>query len=274
MRLVTVLLCPLASLATLMTSCAGPAHHASTSGVSEARSSLSLQQLSQPARGPAAGSVDPDPRVGAVFLDGGTLHLCTASVVHSTDGDLVLTAAHCLAGDAQATFVPGFAGAAAPSNTWTVDEVYFDTRWIASKDPRADYAIARVGGGGGGSVERQVGSALTLGKAPASGSRITVTGYPAGVGGQPISCQASTTMTEGGFPSLACDGLVDGTSGAPWISGTAVTGVIGGIEGGGCAQNLSYTAPFDEHTAQLLARAEAGGPGDTAPTDLILADSC
>ena len=74
-------------------------------------------------------------------------------------------------------------------------------------------------------------------------------------------------MTDSGFPSLACEGLVDGTSGAPWVSGATVTGLIGGLEGGGCAENVSYSAPFDEHTAQLLARAEAGGPGDTAPTD-------
>ena len=271
MRVVKVSLCPLAAMAMLMTSCAGPAPHASTPGVSESRSGLPAQQLSQPTNGPVASPVDPDPRVGAVFLDGGTLHVCTASVLHSTDGDLVLTAAHCLGGDSQATFVPGFAGAAAPSNTWTVDEMYFDARWIAGKDPRADYAIARVSGNGG-SVERRTGSALSLGTAPAAGSRITVTGYPAGVGGRPISCQASTALTESGFPSVACEGLVDGTSGAPWISGTSVTGVIGGLEAGGCAQNLSYTAPFDEHTAQLLARAEAGGPGDRPPTELD--DTC
>jgi hypothetical protein len=31
---------------------------------------------------------------------------------------------------------------------------------------------------------------------------------------------------------------------------------------------VSYSAPFDEHTVQLLARAEAGGPGDTVPNDI------
>ena len=65
---------------------------------------------------------------------------------------------------------------------------------------------------------------------------------------------------------MPCDGLVGGTSGAPWVNGSTVVGVIGGLEGGGCTENLSYSAPFDERTAQLLARAEAGGPGDTAPT--------
>ncbi len=193
-------------------------------------------------------------------------------MVHSTGGDLVLTAAHCLAGDSQKTFVPGFAGDAVPAEMWAVDQVYFDARWITSRDPRADYAIARVSRASGGSVEAQVGSALSLGTAPAPGSRVTVTGYPAGVGGKPIACDAGTGVAEGGFPSLACEGLVGGTSGAPWVSGSTVTGVIGGLENGGCTQNLSYSAPFDEHTAQLLARSEAGGPGDTAPADFD--DSC
>ena len=94
-------------------------------------------------------------------------------------------------------------------------------------------------------------------------------GYPAGVGGSPIGCQASTVAhRRAGYPSLPCEGLVDGTSGAPWISGTTVTGVIGGLEGGGCAENVSYSAPFDEHIAELLARADAGGPGDPVPKRL------
>ena len=93
-------------------------------------------------------------------------------------------------------------------------------------------------------------------------------GYPSGVGGSPIGCQASTAVTDAGFPSLACDGLVGGTSGAPWVSGTTITGLIGGLERGGCAENISYSAPFDEHIAELLTRAEAGGPGDPVPTDL------
>src|SRR5689334_20993778 len=108
MRLVTVFLCPLASVAVLVTSCAGPARHGSTSGAPESRTGVSAQRLSQPALGPTAGAVDPDPRVGAVFRDGGALHVCTASVVHSGTADLVLTAAHCLAGDSPTTFVPGF----------------------------------------------------------------------------------------------------------------------------------------------------------------------
>jgi hypothetical protein len=266
MRTMRVLLCPLASLLLLLLvmSCSRPAGHGLVFPAAKPRTSVPAHQLGDPARGGVAGPVDPDPRVGAVFF-GGDRHACTASVVHSKGGDLVLTAAHCLSGGLQASFVPGFAGD--DFDMWTLHEVYFDPRWLAERDPHADYAVARVSGPGGAALEGHVGSALSLAKAPAPGSRVSVIGYPGGVGGLPVGCQASTAVTEGGFPSLNCEGLVDGTSGAPWISGSSVTGLTGGLEGGGCAENVSYSAPFDDHTAALLARAEGGGPGDSPPTD-------
>ncbi len=213
----------------------------------------------------SAAQVGPDPRVGAVFLGGGTLHTCSGSVLHSSTGDLVLTAAHCLADGLPATFVPAFSDEAAPGDIWNVDAVYLDPRWVASQDPLADYAIMRVSRDGGGSIEAQSGSGLTLGTAPKAGTSVTVTGYPLGDGGGPLSCQADTATTPDGYPTLKCGGLVDGTSGAPWISGSTVTGVIGGLDGGGCDENISYSAPFDAATGQLLTRAEAGAPGDVAP---------
>ncbi|WP_050039026.1 hypothetical protein [Mycobacterium lepromatosis] len=143
---------------------------------------------------------------------------------------------------------------------WKVDQFYFDPRWIANKDPRADYVIARVSG----AMESHVGSALSLGTAPALDSRVCVTGYPLAVGSIPIGCEARTGITESGFPSLACEGLVNG---APWVSSSAVIELVGGLQGGGCAQNRLYSAPFDEHTAQLLVRAQAGGFGDSTPCE-------
>jgi hypothetical protein len=272
-----VLLCPAVGLATLLASCSRPAGHGAIASVSSPQPSGSVQHISQPQHeavaGPAvAGPVDPDMRVGAIFLDGGIRHVCTGSVVHSAGGNLVITAAHCLARASQITFVPGLVGDAVPTDLWTADAVYLDPRWTDSKDPHADYAIARVRSDKGGSVESHVGLSLTLGTAPAPGSHVTVTGYPAGMGGSPIGCEASTSVNEGGFPSVACGGLVGGTSGAPWVSGATLTGLIGGFERGGCAENVSYSAPFDEHTAQLLARAEAGGPGDTVPN--YVDDTC
>ncbi len=60
---------------------------------------------------------------------------------------------------------------------------------------------------------------------------------------------------------------VAGFSGAPWITGSTVTGLIGGLDGGGCAEEVSYSPPFDDGLTALVSRAQAGGgPGDEAPS--------
>jgi hypothetical protein len=274
MRAPMVMLCTAVALGAPLISCSRPGDLVLGPTVSPTRTSGPVQRLSQPQQKAVAGPVDPDKRIGAIFIDNGPLHVCTGSVVHSATGNLMITAAHCLAGASQISFIPGFAGdaAPAPADVWKADAVYLDPRWTASKDPHADYAIARVSNDASGSVESRVGLALTLGTAPPPGSHVTVLGYPAGVGGSPVGCQASTSVNDSGFPSLMCEGMVDGTSGAPWVSGTILTGLIGGYERGGCAANMSYSAPFDAQTAQLLTRAEAGGPGDPVPNDL--GDAC
>ncbi|HEX2286165.1 MAG TPA: trypsin-like peptidase domain-containing protein [Mycobacterium sp.] len=215
---------------------------------------------------PAAQSVPSDPRVGAVFLDGGPLHTCSAAVLAPGTGDLILTAAHCLADGVDATFVAGFDDHAADEDVWHIDAVYLDQRWVDSQDPRADFAIARVSRDAGGSVRAQAGGGLTLGQAPIPGTVVTVTGYEMGVGGGPISCTATVAQEKHGFPTLPCTGLVDGMSGAPWIDGSTITGLVGGLHGGGCDESVSYSPPFDDTVVRLLARAEAGGPADDAPT--------
>jgi len=232
---------------------------------------------------PTAESVPPDPRVGAVFLGGGSSpcppggrcpqHTCTGGVLHSVTGDLILTAAHCVAEGIDAAFVAGLKDTAAPEDFWHIDAVYLDPRWVHNQDPIADFAIARVSRDAGGSIEAQAGGGLRLGSAPKPGTVITVSGYGVGVGGGPIGCRTATAVPARGFPALNCAELVDGLSGAPWIEGTTVTGVIGGLNGGGCAdESTSYSPPFDDAIKRLLTRAEAGGPADSAPT--VFDDDC
>ncbi len=220
----------------------------------------------------SAAPVPPDARVGALFLGAGDLHTCTAGVLDSKDGDLILTAAHCVAEGIDTTFVAGFSGAADPAAIWRVDTIYLDPRWVKNQDPLADFAILRVSRDGGGTVEAEAGGGLAIGTAPKPGTVVNVTGYGLGVGGGPIGCKAETELAPGGFPSLPCGGLIDGTSGAPWTTGLTVTGLTGGLDGGGCDENVSYSAPFDGGVVQLLARAEAGGSGDTAPE--VFDDDC
>lgn len=199
------------------------------------------------------------------------MHTCSGAVLASAGGDLILTAAHCLADGVDASFVPRFAGGAVPDEVLPVTAVYLDPRWVSEQDPMADFAIARVSPHDHRSLEASAHGGLRLGTTPAPGTDVTVTGYAAGIGG-PMSCRVPTSPSRHGFPSLRCDGVVAGFSGAPWITGSTVSGVVGGLDGGGCADEVSYSPPFDGAVAALLERAEASGPGDRAPT--VFDDGC
>jgi len=249
-------------LVALTSSCARPAPAAQPSAASPPRQATM----------PTATPVPSDPRVGAVFLGGGSLHTCTGAVLDSAEGDLILTAAHCVAEGIDANFVAGLLNDSAPEDVWHIDAVYLDPRWLTNQDPLADFAIARVSRVAGGTIRAQAGGGLTLGPAPTPGTVVTVTGYAMGVGGGPIGCHAATAPAAKGFPSFACGALADGLSGSPWIRDSTVVGLIGGLDGGGCDENVSYSPPFDHAIRQLLARAETGGPADAAPT--VFDDDC
>lgn len=227
-----------------------------------------------PATSPAGPTAQPAPpveAVGALFVGGDAVHTCSAAVVNSTRADLILTAAHCLAGGVDATFVPGYDDTG-DQHEWTVDAVFLDPRWAERQDPQADFAIARVSRDDGGSLRIEADGGLALGRAPSPGAVVTVTGYPMGVGGGPISCTAATGTASHGFPSLRCGGLTDGLSGSPWLAGATITGLIGGLDGGGCDDNVSYTPVFDSRVTALRERAEAGGDGDEVPA--VWGDGC
>jgi hypothetical protein len=213
---------------------------------------------------PTAQPVPPDPRVGIVY-DGGE-RLCTGGVLDSPAGDLIVTAGHCVAAGQNEAFVAGLTGTAAPTDFWRIDMVYLDPRWVQYQDPVADFAIARVSRDAGGSVEAQPGAGLKLGTAPQPGAAITVSGYALNATGGPVGCRTAAAATVRGFPEADCAQMLDGTSGSPWIEGSTVVGVIGGLDGGGCeGQTVNYSPPFGDAIKQLLARAEAGGPSDAAP---------
>ncbi len=151
---------------------------------------------------------------------------------------------------------------------WHVDAVYLDPRWLADQDPLADFAVARVSRG-----RRRIGrgrrsaAGLALGSPP-RGRAPTVDRdrlSDRASGAARSAARAHDGRAGTGIPSLPCAGLVDGTSGAPWLAGSTVIGSVGGLDGGGCEENVSYSPPFDGAIARLLARAEAGGPGDAAP---------
>ena len=202
-------------------------------------------------------------RVGALFkqdVNGG--HFCTASVVHSTDKDVLLTAAHCVhggQGGSYATdlvFIPDYRDGSTPQGQWPVTRIVVDRRWIASSDPDMDVAFVTVGEVGGKNIEDVLG-ANTLGVNKGFTNVVQLTGYPS-TASAPISCFNRTTQQSQYQMRIACTGFPGGTSGSPWLTsfdkatrtGTVI-GVIGGYQQGGDSDDVSYSPYFDEEVQGL-----------------------
>ncbi|MCL2729514.1 MAG: trypsin-like peptidase domain-containing protein [Actinomycetia bacterium] len=209
------------------------------------------------------------PTVGMLFSVGSDLaaHFCTASVVHSPGRDLLLTAAHC-EGGSHLGFVPDYrAGSGAqPYGIWAVDREFTDPHWTPDDDAASnyDFAFATVSPGPHGERLEDVTGANRLARTPGYRNRVTVIGYPHGAddpSDQAVTCTTTTGRLEGEQQlQMDCEGFYSGTSGSPWIldytsrthSGTVI-GVIGGLDGGGTTDRISYS-PFLGDAAFALYR--------------------
>ena len=197
---------------------------------------------------PAAPAASAAPSVGALFA--GERHFCTASVVHSTGGDLVLTAAHCVRDGM--TFAPGYHDGVAPFGMWTVTSVAVAGGWTSSADPDLDFAFLTVRQAGNPASLESLTGANVLGTNRGFEHRITLTGYP-DTTDSPVVCAGDTTRSDTYQLRVACPGFPDGTSGGPWVTDGAVIGVIGGYQLGGDTPDVSYSAYFDDDIANLYA---------------------
>ncbi len=219
-----------------------------------------------------AAPFDGTPAVGALFLiSGGQLrnHFCTASVVASPAGDVLVTAAHCLDGysrrhPAGVAFVPGYHDGRAPYGIWPVTRVFVDKAWAASGDPDDDVAFLTAGRAGRTVSMESVTGAERLAISQPRTSMVRVIGYPVSQD-RPISCQNATTafgMTQLQFD---CGNYTNGTSGAPFLIDAGpggaglVVGVLGGYEQGGLTPDVSYAAYFGPGVLALYETATAAG---------------
>ena len=227
---------------------------------------------------PAAG-LSPGPAAAARSAAGGTAavgalftatagrparHFCTASVVHSSGGDLLITAAHCLTGRSltpagSIVFAPGWRAGAFPFGVWAVTAEYVDDRWSTARDPNDDVAFLRVSGPGGDTLEARTGAeALAVGRrAPLP---VRVIGYP-DISGRAVHCRAAARpFDRGPLRQLvfSCAGYTDGTSGGPFLAlpgpragAGLVVGVIGGYQQGGDTPGVSYSPQFGRRILAL-----------------------
>ncbi|HEX9624710.1 MAG TPA: trypsin-like serine protease [Streptosporangiaceae bacterium] len=238
-----------------------------------------------PAPHPAAAKgADP---VGALFSRNGDrlgAHFCTASVVSSRSGNLLITAAHCVRGiglthPGHLLFAPGYASGKYPRGLWVVIKRFTDSRWSAHEDPNDDVAflvVRPVTKADGLAVPLLAPNATVRSRAGADRLRfdarlpapIKAIGYPDG-SDQPVSCSTHAVAFDAGSlhqVMFVCPGFTDGTSGGPMISHFnpakqtgAVVGVIGGYQQGGDSPSISYSSVFAGNIRALYQRASKAG---------------
>jgi V8-like Glu-specific endopeptidase len=207
--------------------------------------------------------------IGAIFAltPAGQLgsHFCTASVVDSPSGDLVLTAAHCVQDHkaSQMAFIPDYYAGRWPDGVWRVTSVIVDRNWLTAQDPDDDFAFLTVARPGSrASLQSLTGAEGVAVDIPA-GQKVEVAGYPDGAGNL-ISCQNTAGLFTATQYQFSCTGFSDGTSGSPLLADVApeygldtVIGVIGGYEQGGTTSSLSYAARFGGQLGALYQEALA-----------------
>jgi V8-like Glu-specific endopeptidase len=200
-------------------------------------------------------------------------HFCTASVVDSPAGDLVVTAAHCMLNKTadQVAFVPDYSAGHMPYGVWNVTHVVEDPRWQKSADADDDFAFLVVNQAGSPVPVQDLTGGETLGISAGPGRQVKVAGYP-NTADTMVSCENTVVAFSPTQFQFDCDGFTDGTSGSPLLAeavpagatGLAATdgvdmviGVIGGYEQGGYTASVSYAARFATSLAALYQRAMA-----------------
>ena len=241
-----------------------------------ARMSAAAAELTRPAAARPAVSAPPGtptaarfsgvPTTGALFYTTGTRkHFCTASVVDSSAGDLVITAAHCVYGSSYATniaYVPEYRNGTRPFGTWAVSAITVAAGWRDGHNQNLDVAFLAVSSPAGTRIQSVTGGLTFAINAPYV-MGIEVIGYN-NADAEPVRCATRSFKFLGGTQiGFYCHGYSSGTSGGPWISGYnartgtgVVHGVIGGYEEGGIYEWASYSPHFGAAIGALFGQAE------------------
>ncbi|GAA4674349.1 hypothetical protein GCM10023215_02410 [Pseudonocardia yuanmonensis] len=225
-----------------------------------------------PSAPPARPAAAEDGAVGALFT--GTTsdlgdHYCSGAVVDSPAGDLVLTAAHCVAaGDGTPartgmSFVPGYHDGVRPHGVWTVTSAVVDPRFLADADPDFDVAFLTVQpADGAGPVQASTGG-FPIAFDPGAGDTVRAIGYPDEDDGPTVRSGVTGRFSPTQLV-LPAPGLEDGTSGGPWLragaNGPEIVGLTGGYEQGGYTYDTSYSTYLAGSFVELRQQA-LQGPG-------------
>jgi hypothetical protein len=199
---------------------------------------------------------------------------CTASVVPSPRGNLLVTAAHCLGRTlgSPVLFAPYYHDHDAPLGEWRVTGQAFAPGWFPHENVNLDFAFLTVRG----DVQARAGAEAIGYSAPVP-AMVRVEGYSRA--GRLIVCSRRPgVLAEAGQPELtfACPGYANASSGGPFLTGInqrsglgTIVGLIGGYQRGGASPSLSYSSPFGQVIHRLY-RSIISQPGESAPRNFTL----
>jgi hypothetical protein len=184
-----------------------------------------------------------------VLLHGARRPFCTASIVTSPRGNLIITAAHCLGRKLGRTvmFAPNFYNGRAPFGEWHVTDQVFPVGWFPHRNVNQDFAFLTVRG----DVQARAG-AETLGYSSPLPASVLVEAYSL-TGRVTICRRRPSAILADGQQQLrfGCPGYSNASSGGPFLtdidphSGLGViVGLIGGYQQGGVSPAVSYSSPF------------------------------
>ncbi|EME99053.1 trypsin-like peptidase domain-containing protein [Streptomyces mobaraensis NBRC 13819 = DSM 40847] len=211
---------------------------------------------------------EPSPAIGPLFSteQDEPGHGCTASVVHSRQRDLLVTAAHCVYTDGFHTdiaFAPGYHDGEAPYGVWVPTSIDVDPEWMTGRDEDHDVAFLRVRQVGTDARVEDVTGAERIAFRPTADRPARVLGYP-GDAERPLACQSVVRRESASQLRFDCAGLPGGTSGSPLLTDVdagsglgTVVGVLGGKDEGG-DDETSYSSYFGDAVERLYRRATAG----------------
>ena len=224
---------------------------------------------------PAAGrAFAGTPQVGALVFQNpdGTpgAKLCSAVAVDSPAGDLIATAAHCVAGIAvgiggplTVAYVPEYQPGKAPYGVWYPTRITVAPQWTADQDPNYDLAFVDVTRPASTVPLEQVTGAERFGGAVSAGTLGVLLGYPYDAG-SPVGCRARIKRQSATQLRFDCADFPTGTSGGPLLTGVdphtgigTLAGVIGGYQLGGDQADVSYAAELGPSLTALYRQAAA-----------------
>lgn len=157
---------------------------------------------------------------------------CSGTVINSSSGDIVITAAHCLYDDStggyivDAQFTPGYHEGDAPFGTWTMDEVWVPEGYQQGFDASLDVGFLRLAPNDGEHIEDAVGGQGVSFTAQTNGA--VVVGYPAAP--EPYDGEIQRACSDDELDYLD-DGDASGVYGFDCVIG-------GGSSGSGVISNL------------------------------------